>query len=189
MIVGYELQVCPHSPVKYAKLNLQQVHKLEIPRAESNGQPYYSIYLFGPYKLAAVAAGCAILFFWVIFPYPITAKSQLQRLLGCSLFVLAKFYSTMHTAVELWLASDLRDVEDAHSPANQLREARQKIFKQEMLLLTGLRMHSHFSAYEPVIGGRFPKQTYDNIMCEVQRILNSMSLMTNTVQNLEGLPS
>lgn len=52
---------------------------------------------------------------------------------------------------------------------------------------TGLRMHSHFSTLEPPIGGKFPKETYDNIISEVQRILTSMSLMAHTMQNLDAL--
>ncbi|KAJ5931057.1 hypothetical protein N7466_006550 [Penicillium verhagenii] len=171
VIVGYELQV----------------RKLGITEAESNGQPYYPIYIFGPYKLAAVAAGCAISFFWVIFPYPITAKSQLRKLLGKSLFVLAKFYSAMHTTIELWLGNELGDIKDENSPAHQLLTSRHKIFKEEMMLLNGLRMHSHFSTYEPPIGGKFPKEIYDNIISEIQRILTSMSLMAHTTQSLEVL--
>ncbi|KAJ5116868.1 hypothetical protein N7456_001216 [Penicillium angulare] len=171
VIVGYELQV----------------RKLGITEAESNGQPYYPIYLFGPYKLAAVAAGCAISFFWVIFPYPITAKSQLRKLLGKSLFVLAKFYSAMHTTIELWLGNELGDIQDKSSPAYQLQGSRHKIFKEEMMLLTGLRMHSHFSTFEPPIGGKFPKPIYDNIISEIQRILTSMSLMAHITQTLDAL--
>ncbi|CEJ61560.1 hypothetical protein PMG11_10089 [Penicillium brasilianum] len=171
VIVGYELQVA----------------KLGVTAAESNDQPYYPIYLFGPYKLAAVAAGCAISFFWVIFPYPITAKSQLRKLLGRSLFVLAKFYSAMHSTIELWLAGELGNTNDMSSPAHHLQKSRRTIFKEEMMLLAGLRMHSHFSTFEPPIGGKFPKETYDNIISEIQRILTSMSLMAHTTQNLDAL--
>ncbi|CAG7995124.1 unnamed protein product [Penicillium salamii] len=171
VIIGYELQV----------------RKLGFPEATSNGQPYYPIYLFGPYKLAAVAAGCAISFFWVIFPYPITAKSQLRKLLGRSLFVLAKFYSCMHTTIELWFSAELGNLADSNSPAKSLQASRRKIFKEEMLLLASLRAHSHFSTYEPPIGGKFPKQIYDNIIAEIQRILTSMSLMAHTTQSLEAL--
>ncbi|OQD89943.1 hypothetical protein PENANT_c002G04673 [Penicillium antarcticum] len=151
VIVGYELQV----------------RKLGFPEATSNGQPYYPIYLFGPYKLAAVAAGCAISFFWVIFPYPITAKSQLRKLLGRSLFVLAEFYSCMHSTIELWLSNELGSIQDKSSPANNLQSSRHKLFKEEMMLLTGLRAHSHFSTFEPPIGGKFPKETYDSIIAEI----------------------
>ncbi|CAG7963992.1 unnamed protein product [Penicillium olsonii] len=171
VIIGYELQV----------------RKLGFPEATSNGQPYYPIYLFGPYKLAAVAAGCAISFFWVIFPYPITAKSQMRKLLGRSLYVLAKFYSCMHTTIELWFSDELGSLADSNSPAQKLQASRRKIFKEEMLLLTSLRAHSHFTTYEPPIGGKFPKATYDSIVSEIQRILTSMSLMAHTTQSLEAL--
>lgn len=171
VIVGYELQV----------------RQLGVQASESNGQPYYPIYLFGPYKLAAVAAGCAISFFWVIFPYPITAKSQLRQLLGRSMFVLARFYSCMHTTIELWFGGELGSAEDQTSPGYQLQALRHKIFKEEMMLLNSLRMHSHFSTFEPPIGGKFPKQIYDNIICEIQRILTSMSLMAHTAQGLDAL--
>ena len=53
------------------------------------------------------------------------------------------------------------------------------------MLLAGLRMHSHFGTFEPPIGGKFPKETYDNII-EVQRILTNMSLMAHTTQNLDA---
>ncbi|KAJ5375976.1 hypothetical protein N7509_012862 [Penicillium cosmopolitanum] len=171
VIIGYELQV----------------RKLGIQAAESNGQPYYPIYLFGPYKLAAVAAGCAISFFWVIFPYPITAKSQLRHLLGRSMFVLAKFYSCMHTTIELWFGGGLGSADDESSPGYQLQASRHKIFKEEMMLLNSLRMHSHFSTFEPPIGGKFPKKVYDDIISEIQRILTSMSLMAHTTQCLDLL--
>ncbi|KAJ5771141.1 uncharacterized protein N7511_003192 [Penicillium nucicola] len=171
VIIGYELQV----------------RKLGFPEATSNGQPYYPIYLFGPYKLAAVAAGCAISFFWVIFPYPITAKSKLRQLLGRSLFVLANFYSCMHSTIQLWLSNELGSIQDKSSPAHNLQSSRHKLFKEEMMLLTGLRTHSHFSTFEPPIGGKFPKETYDNIIAEIQRILTSMSLMAHTTQSLETL--
>jgi hypothetical protein len=187
VIIGYELQVIEHFLIRNKPANRQQVRKLGFPEATSNGQPYYPIYLFGPYKLAAVAAGCAISFFWVIFPYPITAKSQLRKLLGRSLFVLAKYYSCMHTTIELWFGDELGIPTDANSPAQKLQASRDKIFKEEMLLLAGLRTHSHFSTYEPPIGGKFPKQAYDNIIAEIQRILTSMSLMAHTTQSLEAL--
>lgn len=55
------------------------------------------------------------------------------------------------------------------------------------MLLTALRMHSHFSTFEPPIGGKFPKKIYDDIIAEIQRILTCMSLMAHTAQSLEVL--
>ncbi|PWY93874.1 hypothetical protein BO94DRAFT_612428 [Aspergillus sclerotioniger CBS 115572] len=163
------------------------VRKLGVEVATSNGQPYYPIYLFGPYKLAAVAAGCAISFFWVVFPYPITAKSTLRKSIGRGLFVLAKFYSCMHTTIELWLTGELGVAEDVSSASYTLERSRHKVFKEEMILLNSLRMHSHFSTFEPPIGGKFPKSTYDQIISQIQRMLTSMALMAQTTQNLDAL--
>lgn len=52
------------------------------------------------------------------------------------------------------------------------------------MLLNQLRMHSHFSTFEPPIGGKFPKHVYDAIISEIQRMLTSMALMAQTTQNL-----
>lgn len=169
----------------------RQVRKLGIELATSNDQPYLPIYIFGPYKLAAVAAGCGISFFWVIFPYPITARSKLRKLLGHGLFVLAEYYSAMHNTIEIWMRSGIsngRFSGVSQNPAKisrQLSAVRQKLFKKEMMLLNTLRTHSHFTKFEPPIGGKFPKKTYDNLIAEAQRLLTSMSLMVSTTQNLE----
>lgn len=179
VIVGYELQV----------------RKLGLETATSNGQPYYPIYLFGPYKLVNVAIGCGISFFWVVFPYPITAKSRLRNMLGRGLFVLAEFYSAMHATVEVWLG----EIDTAGAAGNstiviqggnrsheKLAKRRQKLFKEEMTLLNALRAHSHFTTFEPPIGGKFPKQTYDALISETQRMLTAMALMAHTTQNLSN---
>ncbi|KAL3474306.1 hypothetical protein BJX99DRAFT_260576 [Aspergillus californicus] len=171
VIVGYELQI----------------RKLGHDVGTSNGQPYYPIYLFGPYKLATVAAGCAISFFWVILPYPITSKTTLRKTLGRGLFGLANFYSCMHTTIELWLSGELGNIQDTHSSSYKLSKTRRKIFREEMTLLNTLRGLSHFSTFEPRIGGKFPKDIYDNIIAEIHRMLISMALMAQTSQNLQTL--
>jgi hypothetical protein len=59
MIVGYELQV----------------RKIGVTAATATtGQPAYPIYELGPYRLATVAGGLAVAFFWTMFPYPITER-------------------------------------------------------------------------------------------------------------------
>ena len=58
LIIGYELEV----------------RQLGVAQATSNGQPYYPIYLLAPYRLACVAGGSFVAFFWTIFPYPISDR-------------------------------------------------------------------------------------------------------------------
>ncbi|KAL4994034.1 hypothetical protein BDV10DRAFT_12202 [Aspergillus recurvatus] len=173
VIVGYELQI----------------RKLGIDLGTSNGQPYYPIYLFAPYKLLAVAAGCAISFIWVVLPYPVTSKSTLRKSLGEGLFLLARFYSCMHASIELWMKGELGmgngPATHSATTAHELQKTRQRIFKEGMILLTKLRTLSHFSTFEPRIGGKFPKATYDAIINETQRMFISMALMAQTAQSLQ----
>jgi hypothetical protein len=165
------------------------MRKLGTDLGTSNGQPYYPIYLFAPYKLLAVAAGCAISFIWVVLPYPVTSKSTLRKSLGEGLFLLARFYSCMHASIELWMKSELGtgSVQATHSAtAQELQKTRQRVFKEGMVLLTKLRTLSHFSTFEPRIGGKFPKATYDAIIREIQRMFISMALMAQTAQSFQN---
>lgn len=95
----------------------------------------------------------------------------------------------MHTTIELWLGNELGNIEDETSTGYQLQSERHGIFKEEMMLLTTLRTHSHFSTFEPSIGGKFPKQIYDDIIAGIQGILTSMSLMAHTAQSLNTISS
>ncbi|KAL8808255.1 MAG: hypothetical protein Q9223_005416 [Gallowayella weberi] len=67
---------------------------------------------------------------------------------------------------------------DKESPGRRLDKARATVFTKELALLAGLRQHSAFTAWEPTFGGKFPRQTYDNIIQEVQNILNYMALIS-----------
>ncbi|KAL6238442.1 hypothetical protein BDW75DRAFT_20307 [Aspergillus navahoensis] len=169
--------------------NIFEIRQLGIDLGTSNGQPYYPIYLFAPYKLLAVAAGCAISFIWVILPYPVTSKGTLRKSLGEGLFLLARFYSCTHASIELRMKGELgMDIVSAtHSAAtaHELEKARQRVFKEGMILSTKLRTLSHFSTFEPRIGGKFPKAKYDAIISEIQRMFISMALMAQTAQSLQ----
>ena len=58
------------------------------------------------------------------------------------------------------------------------------------MLLNALRMHSHFTTFEPPNSGKFPRSIYDSIIAETQRMLTSMALMAHTTQTLDAnLPS
>ncbi|KAI9810541.1 MAG: hypothetical protein M1827_006214 [Pycnora praestabilis] len=162
LIIGYELEV----------------RKIGKKIATSNGQPYYPIYLLAPYRLATVAGGLAVAFIWTFFPYPITARSQLRKQLGASLYLLANFYSIVHTTVTIRLEGNEGDMEHKNSPGRRLERLRHKVFAKELLLLSGLREHSAMTAWEFSIGGQFPRYEYDSIIQGVQNILNYMTLIS-----------
>lgn len=162
---------------------LVQVNKLGISKAESSGQPYYPVYLFGPYKLVCVIAGCAIALVWTIFPYPLSSGSQARKVLGRSLFILANFYSCMHTTIRLWITTPSHE---DRTTSRSLDVAQDKLFADEMGLITLLRMHTRFSQFDPRIGEKFPVSTYKSIVAEIQTILLSMALMVQTTRALDG---
>lgn len=135
----------------------------------SSGQPFYPIYLLAPYRLACVSGGMLVAFIWTFFPYPLTARSQLRKDLGISLYLLANFYSIVHTTVGLRIKGAEGDMADKESPGRRLQKARYKVFAKELALLAGLRQHSSFTVWEPSYGGKFPKEHYDVIIEKIQK--------------------
>ncbi|KAF2851430.1 hypothetical protein T440DRAFT_63478 [Plenodomus tracheiphilus IPT5] len=162
MIVGYELQV----------------RKLGLAAAQASGQPAYPIYELGPYRLATVAGGLAVAFFWTFFPYPITEHSALRQKLGGALYLSANFYSIMHEQVMARIRGDIGDEEnDKESPGYALVKAQNKVFAKQMLTIQGLKMHAGFVKWEFPLGGKFPRKEYAKILEYVQNIVNYTSLL------------
>jgi hypothetical protein len=151
MIIGYELQV--------RKLGEQAAMSV-------TNQPAYPIYILGPYRLATVAGGLAVAFFWTIFPYPITEHNALRQKLGGSLYLCANLYSIMHEQVMGRIRGELGGDEetDKDSPGYQLVKARNKVFAKQMLTLQGLKMHAGFIPWEFPLGGKFPQEDYEKII-------------------------
>lgn len=172
LIVGYELQV----------------RKVGKTVATSNGQPFYPIYLLAPYRLAVVSGGMAVAFIWTFFPYPLTARSQLRKDLGVSLYLLAQFYGCVHTTIRMRLGGEEGDESDKGSPGRRLQKAREGLYTKELVLLAGLRQHSAFTVWEPTFGGKFPKKQYDAIIQGVQSILNYMALISYSTKSFSSRP-
>jgi len=63
----------------------------------------------------------------------------------------------------------LGDMNVSGTPANQLLRVRQTLFSKLMLLLPSLQAHSNWQLWEPTVGGRFPKEAYDEIILRSNR--------------------
>ncbi len=87
----------------------------------------YGLVLTSCPGLACVAGGLAVAFSWTFFPYPTTTRSQLRRELGRSLFLLANFYSCVHTTVRVRLRGIEGDMDVKTSPGRRLEKYRNKI--------------------------------------------------------------
>ncbi|KAF2004289.1 hypothetical protein P154DRAFT_55930 [Amniculicola lignicola CBS 123094] len=161
MIIGYELEV----------------RKIGIDLATSNGQPYYPIYLLGPYRLATVVGGLAVAMLWTLFPFPITEHSALRQKLGGALYLSANFYSIVHETVLARIRGDEGDPTDPASPAALLEKSRNKVFAKEMLILQALRTHSDMVGWEFPLGGKFPRAQYDEIIKLLSNIVSYTALL------------
>jgi len=163
IIIGYELQE----------------RKIGLAATTSTGQPYYPIYVLGPYRLATVCTGLAVAFIWTYFPYPITTHRTVRRDLGATLFLLANFYSCIHMTIELRLhRGTSTDPNNAKAPMTALNKVRYKLFGQCITMLNRLREDFSFLKFEPTFGGKFPKEAYDELVASVQRIFYYMSFIS-----------
>jgi hypothetical protein len=153
LIVGYALQV----------------KKIGIAFSEANGQAYHSLYELAPYRLAAVGTGVAVACFFTYFPSVVTARSQLRKDLGSCIYLLAHYYSSVHTTVSLRIGGKEGNLRDKKSPARILEKARGRIFAKELILLQGMKQHCAFTAWEPSFGGRFPRESYDKLINHTQK--------------------
>ncbi|KAK5216438.1 hypothetical protein LTR72_010612 [Exophiala xenobiotica] len=164
LVVGYELQ------------NL----KIGTAALTSNGQRFYKVQVLAPYRLGAVVTGLAVAFLWTYLPFPVTTHATLRKDLGATLYLLANYYACTHSTVEmkLRLGAQANDSSSSkNSPMGKLDKARTKCFEKTMSMMNRLREHSNFTTYEPTFGGKFPKQTYDELIAHLQSLFNYMALI------------
>ncbi|KUI65028.1 hypothetical protein VM1G_01178 [Cytospora mali] len=162
LILGYELQT----------------RSLGIAASESSGQPYYPIYELGPYRLATVAGGAFVAFFWTVFPSPFTDRTWLRKDLSAVLYLLANYSGVIYTTMKGTMSGTLGDMEVPGCPAYNLFKIRRKLFGKLTLLLPSLQMHANFQKFEPTIGGKFPEEQYQEIILRSTRMMNYMTLMS-----------
>ncbi|KAK4187160.1 hypothetical protein QBC35DRAFT_474804 [Podospora australis] len=172
LIIGYELQT------------------LKIGRevAERTGQPWYPTYLLAPYRLATVAAGSLIAFFWTIFPSPITDRTWLRRDLSATLYLVANYFGIISSTLQSNLDGTAGDIATPGTPAHQLHKFARKIFGKVMMLIPSMKQHSEWQRWEPTIGGKFPRAAYDDIILRSTRIMAYLTLISYTLMHHPNLP-
>lgn len=111
------------------------MQKIGVQASEANGQPAYPTYLLAPYRLACVAGGLLVAFFWVLFPYPITENAELRKDLGASLYMLANFYSIVHETVRSRVQGTEGNQKVKGTHAYHLEKARNTVFTKLMVLI------------------------------------------------------
>ncbi|KAL1841557.1 hypothetical protein VTJ49DRAFT_6930 [Mycothermus thermophilus] len=133
-------------------------------------------YLLAQYRLACVAGGSFVAFFWTIFPYPLTDRTRLRRELSAALYHLAKHFAIISSAIKFNLRGDAGDINTPGTPAHLLFKANSRISNKTGMLLASSGGHADWEKWEPTIGGKFPRETYEDIIRRCRRIMAYMAL-------------
>lgn len=108
-----------------------------------------------------MAGGLFVAWIWTIFPYPISESSELRKDLGASLYMLANFSSLVHEIVQSRVKGVEGDVRKKGTHGYNLEKARLTVFGKVLSLLNDIRMNSAFSKFQVRVGGKFPREEYE----------------------------
>jgi hypothetical protein len=163
---------------------LTQYRKLGVEQASVSGQEFYPVYILANQSLLsyylstsviytntgllAVTAGCFSAFIWTLFPGAERDRSQLRKGLGTSLYILANYYSCIKAVFRL----KLKDTESAQTfrTSNQrLTHVRRHLYIRQIAISERLNENKSYQNWEPNLGGKFPRKTYDDISDTIQK--------------------
>ncbi|PVH80431.1 hypothetical protein DL98DRAFT_654821 [Cadophora sp. DSE1049] len=173
LIVGYELQVS----------------QIGVPLSVSNGQVFHPLYELAPYRLAAVAGGVSVACFFTYFPSVVTARTQLRRDLGSSIYILGNYYSAVHQTIALRIRDAEGDIRIKTNPVRALAKARTRLFIKELILLQGMKQHTEFTRWEPTFGGKFPSDTYDRLRHHTKNIMHFITMISYVTESFSDVTS
>jgi len=109
-------------------------------------------------------------------------RSWLRKDLGATIYLLANYYSAVHSTINARIHNSEGDMDNKYSPGRQLEKVRHKTFGKLVLLLPSLRQHTEWQKWEVSIGGKFPRGTYETIIMKLEKIMQYMALMSYATQ-------
>ncbi|KAL6697602.1 hypothetical protein J3F84DRAFT_369427 [Trichoderma pleuroticola] len=166
--------------------NELQVRKLGEAAVLASGQAVYAPYIIFPYRLAFVTLGVITGYFWTIFPYPLSEHSELRENMAKTMYGLAGYYMCIQQTVLAHLHGNFGDIQDKTSPGFHLQAARRRIFHKYQALSTHTKTCFEFLDWEFGLGGRFPKQTYGEMISILERLGSYMTLISYVSRELKA---
>jgi len=101
--------------------------------------------------------------------------------MAAALYLMANYFGVINSTLQASLNDEVGDMKMTGTPAHQLYKAGRKIFGKLMLLLPSMAQHSDWQRWEPTIGGKFPREAYDEIILRSRRIIGYLSLISYTL--------
>jgi hypothetical protein len=89
------------------------------------------------------------------------------------LYLLANYYSVVNSTTKARIHNTEGDMESKKSPGRQLEKARQKIFGKLVMLLPSLQQHADWQKWELTVGGKFPRETYEDIILRSKKYVKA----------------
>jgi hypothetical protein len=166
--------------------NELQVRKLGEAAIIQAGQAVYPPYIIFPYRLAVVTLGVLTGYFWTIFPYPLSEHSELRQNMAKAMYGLARYYMCIQQTILARLSGNFGDISDKTSPGFHLQAARRRIFHKYQTLNTRAKTSFQFLDWEFSLGGRFPKQTYGEMLSILERLVSYMTLASYVSRDLKA---
>ncbi|PNP39586.1 hypothetical protein TGAMA5MH_08605 [Trichoderma gamsii] len=166
--------------------NELQERKLGEAAIIQSGQAVYRPYIIFPYRLAIVTLGVLIGYFWTIFPYPLSEHSELRENMAKAMYGLARYYMCVQQTILARLSGNFGDISDKTSPGFHLQAARRRIFHKYQTLSTRAQTSYKFLDWEFSLGGRFPKQTYGEMLSILERLVSYMTLASYVSRDLKA---
>lgn len=120
-------------------------------------------------------------FIWTIFPSPITDRTWLRKDLSATMYLLAHYFTVINETLKSRMHDTGGDPNIKSTPAHKLAKTRQRLFGKLLLILPSLSQHANFQRFEPTIGGKFPRETYLDIIQRATRITSYLTLISHSV--------
>jgi hypothetical protein len=130
-----------------------------------------------------VAGGALVAFIWTIFPSPLTDRTWLRRDLSATLYLIANYFGVISSTLKSNVHGTAGNVNVPGTPAHHLFKTGRKIFGKVMMLIPSMSQHSEWQKWEPTIGGKYPREAYDDIIMRSTRIMAYLTLTTYTLMH------
>ena len=137
--------------------------------------------MLAPYRLACDAGGSLVAFFWTIFPSPLTDRAWLWRDLSATVYLVANYFGVINSTLQMSLNDRAGDIKIPGTPAHHLCKTGRKLFDKVMMLLPSMSQHTEWQKWEPTIGGKFPREAYEEIILSSTIIMGYLTLISYTL--------
>lgn len=104
------------------------------------------------------------------------------------MFLLANYYSMVHSTIRSRIQQTEGDLSNKHSPGGRLLKVRHATLARLMALLPSVQQHAEWQRWEPSFGGKFPRRAYEGIVTRLTSIRNYLSLMSFASESFSAQP-